>query len=102
DDTAILVDIDFGEGDKESLEELRELARSDRLSVVAVVEGTRKQPDSATFIGKGKIEEISQILAQTHAAMVIFNHELSPVQQRNLSVALACRIVDRTSLILDI
>src|SRR5690606_37611533 len=75
---------------------------SDRLSVVAVVEGTRKQPDSATFIGKGKIEEISQILAQTHAAMVIFNHELSPVQQRNLSVALACRIVDRTSLILDI
>ncbi|MBC6961891.1 MAG: GTPase HflX [Nitrosomonas sp.] len=102
DNTAILVDIDFGEGDKESLEELRELARSDRLSVVAVVEGTRKQPDPATFIGKGKAEEISQILAQTHAAMVIFNHELSPVQQRNLSMVLACRIIDRTSLILDI
>ena len=102
DNTAILVDIDFGEGDKESLRELRELARSDRLSVAAVVEGTRKQPDPATFIGKGKVEEISLILAQTHAAMVIFNHELSPVQQRNLSVALACRIIDRTSLILDI
>lgn len=101
-DTAILVDIDFGEGDKESLEELRELARSDRLSVVAIVEGTRKQPDSATFIGKGKVEEISQILVQTSAAMVIFNHELSPVQQRNLSMVLACRIIDRTSLILDI
>ncbi|WP_300284413.1 GTPase HflX [Nitrosomonas sp.] len=100
--TAILVDIDFGEGDKESLEELRELARSDQLSVVAVVEGTRKQPDPATFIGKGKVEEIRQILAQTHAAIVVFNHELSPIQQRNLSTALSCRIIDRTSLILDI
>ncbi|MDF0678291.1 MAG: hypothetical protein P0107_04300 [Nitrosomonas sp.] len=83
DNTAILVDIDFGEGDKESLEELRELARSDRLSVVAVVEGTRKQPDPATFIGEGKA---IAGFAQTHAAMVIFNHELSPVQQRNLSM----------------
>lgn len=100
--TAVLVDIDFGEGDKESLEELRELARSDQLSVVAVVEGTRKQPDPATFIGKGKVEEIRQILAQTHAAIVVFNHELSPIQQRNLSTALSCRIIDRTSLILDI
>nr|WP_292981460.1 GTPase HflX [Nitrosomonas sp.] len=100
--TAVLVDIDFGEGDKESLEELRELARSDQLSVVAVVEGTRKQPDPATFIGKGKVEEIRQILAQTHAAIVVFNHELSPIQQRNLSTALGCRIIDRTSLILDI
>jgi len=98
----VLVDIDFGERDKESLEELRELARSDQLSVVAVVEGTRKQPEPATFIGKGKVEEIKQILAQTHAAIVVFNHELSPIQQRNLSTALSCRIIDRTSLILDI
>lgn len=102
DNTAILVDISFGKNDKESLEELKELVRSDQLSVVAVVEGTRKQPDPATFIGKGKVEEISQILAQTHAAMVVFNHELTPIQQRNLSTALACRIIDRTSLILDI
>lgn len=102
DNTAILVDISFGKNDKENLEELKELVRSDQLSVVAVVEGTRKQPDPATFIGKGKVEEISQILAQTHAAMVVFNHELTPIQQRNLSTALACRIIDRTSLILDI
>ncbi|SEI61699.1 GTPase HflX [Nitrosomonas eutropha] len=102
DNTAILVDINFGKNDKESLDELKELAYSDQLSIVAVVEGTRKQPDPATFIGKGKVEEISQIVVQTQAAMVIFNHELSPIQQRNLSTALACRIIDRTSLILDI
>lgn len=100
--TAILVDISFGKNDKESLNELKELARSDQLSVAAIVEGVRKQPDPATFIGKGKIEELGQVLAQTQAAMVIFNHELSPIQQRNLSAALSCRIVDRTSLILDI
>ncbi|MCC6916776.1 GTPase HflX [Nitrosomonas sp.] len=102
DNTAILVGIDFGDGDKESLEELRELARSAQLSVVSVVEGTRKRPDPAAFIGKGKLEEIRQIREQTHAAVVVFNHELSPIQQRNLSTALACRIIDRTSLILDI
>ncbi|SFU50509.1 GTP-binding protein HflX [Nitrosomonas eutropha] len=102
DNTAILVEINFGKNDKESLDELKELACSDQLSVVAVVEGTRKQPDPATFIGKGKVEEISQIVVQTQAAMVIFNHELSPIQQRNLSTALACRVIDRTSLILDI
>lgn len=102
DNTAILVNIDFGRNDKESLDELKELARSDQLSVIAVVEGTRKQPDSATFIGKGKVEEVRQILEQARAAMVIFNHELSPVQQRNLSAVLACRVIDRTSLILDI
>lgn len=100
--TAILVDIDFGRNDKESLDELKELARSDQLSVIAVVEGARKQPDSATFIGKGKVEEVRQILELVRAAMVIFNHELSPVQQRNLSEALACHVIDRTSLILDI
>jgi GTP-binding protein HflX len=100
--TAILVNIDFDKGDKESLDELRQLASSDQLSVLAVVEGKRKRPDPATFIGAGKVEEISQALAQTHAAMVVFNHDLSPIQQRNLSRSLACRVVDRTSLILDI
>ena len=101
-DIVILVSINFGKKDKESLAELRELALSDQLSVAAVVEGTRKQPNPATFIGEGKLEEISQLLAQTQAMTVIFNHELSPVQQRNLSLKLDCRVIDRTSLILDI
>lgn len=100
--TAILVGIDFGKRDQESLDELQQLASSDKLSVLAIVEGKRKSPDPATFIGKGKLEEVSQILEQTQAALVIFNHELSPIQQRNLSEFLGCRVIDRTSLILDI
>lgn len=100
--TAILVNVDFGKRDQASLDELCQLAASDQLSVVAIVEGKRKTPDPATFVGKGKLEEIHQVLAQTHAAMVIFNHELSPIQQRNLSKWLACQVIDRTSLILDI
>lgn len=102
DNTVVLVGVDFGSGHEESLAELRELAVSDQLSVLAVVESKRRRPDPATFIGKGKVEELRTILEQTGAVMVIFNHELSPVQQRNLSEALSCRVVDRTSLILDI
>lgn len=102
DNIVILVGINFGKKDKESLAELKELALSDRLSVAAIVEGTRRQPDPATFIGKGKLEEVRQLLVQTQATTVIFNHELSPIQQRNLSLKLDCRVIDRTSLILDI
>lgn len=101
-DTAILVDIDFAKIECNSLEELELLASSDQISVVAIIESKRKYPDPATFIGKGKVEEVRQTLAQTNATMVIINHELSSVQQRNLSNALSCRIIDRTSLILDI
>lgn len=101
-DTAILVDIDFAKIERNSLEELELLASSDQISVVAIIESKRKYPDPATFIGKGKVEEVRQTLAQTNATMVIINHELSSVQQRNLSNTLSCRIIDRTSLILDI
>lgn len=101
-DTAVLVDIDFDEIERNSFDELKSLAFSDQISVVAVIESKRKSPDPATFIGKGKVAEVSQTLAQTGAAMVIVNHDLSPVQQRNLSNALSCRVIDRTGLILDI
>ncbi|WP_245654834.1 GTPase HflX [Nitrosomonas mobilis] len=101
-DTAVLVDIDFDKIERNSFEELELLVSSDQISVVAVIKSKRKYPDPATFIGKGKVAEICQTLAQTKAEMVIVNHDLSPVQQRNLSNALSCRIIDRTSLILDI
>lgn len=99
---AILVGLNSGDGEQESLEELRQLAVSDQLLVVATVEGKRSRPDPATYVGSGKIDEISQILSLTNAALVIFNHELSPIQQRNLTERLQCRVIDRTSLILDI
>jgi GTPase len=100
--TAILVGLNHGNDDKESLEELCQLAMSDQLMVLAVVEGRRSRPDPATYVGSGKIDEIQQLLSQTEASLVIFNHDLSPIQERNLTQRLQCRVIDRTSLILDI
>jgi len=100
---AVLVSLDFGgEGYAESLEELRQLAVSDKLTILAVVEGKRSRPDSATYAGSGKVDEIALVLEQTGASLIIFNHDLSPAQQRNLEKRLQCRVIDRTSLILDI
>jgi GTP-binding protein HflX len=102
-DSAVLVSLDFGVGDPvESLEELRQLAASDRLAISAVVNGKRSRPDPATFAGSGKVDEIASALEQTGASLVIFNHDLSPAQQRNLEQRVGHRIIDRTSLILDI
>lgn len=100
---AVLVSIDFGDPDEaESLEELRRLTESARAMPLAVVTGRRSRPDAALFAGSGKVEEIAERVAQTGADVVIFNHELSPGQQRNLEGRLKCRVIDRTSLILDI
>ena len=78
------------------------LAESAGASVFAVVHGRRQSPDPATYAGKGKVEEIAAQVAAYGANLVIFNHELSPGQERNLERALQCRVIDRTSLILDI
>jgi GTP-binding protein HflX len=100
---AVLVALDFGAPDHtESRGELRLLALSAGLRVVGVVEGRRHRPDPALFAGSGKVAEIARTVAEARAALVIFNHELSPAQQRNLERELGCRVVDRTTLILDI
>ncbi|SHL24285.1 GTP-binding protein HflX [Nitrosospira sp. Nsp11] len=102
-DSAVLVSLDLGGGDSaENLEELRRLAASDQLAVSAVIKGKRARPDPATFAGSGKVAEILLALEQTNASLVVFNHDLSPAQQRNLERNLGRRVVDRTSLILDI
>lgn len=85
-----------------SLEEFRELVISAGGEVVAEVIQRRPRPDPATLIGSGKIEEIHGIVASVHADVVLFNHDLTPTQLRNLENALPCRVVDRTQLILDI
>lgn len=103
--TAILVSLDFGSGSgtqDDRLQELQQLAISDKIQVVAVVEGKRSRPDSATYVGSGKVDEIAQAIIRTDASLVIFNHDLSPAQQRNLSLCFNCNVIDRTSLILDI
>ena len=100
---AVVVGLDLGEdGYAESLEEIRLLTASAGVATRAVVRGRRSRPDPALFAGKGKVEEVAQTLATTGANLAIFNHELSPVQERNLEKSLGCRVVDRTSLILDI
>ncbi len=62
----------------------------------------RPRPDPATLIGSGKVEEIAAVVASTNADLVVFDHDLSPTQLRNLEAALPCRVLDRTQLILDI
>jgi len=100
---AVLVGLDFGVADyAEGLEEIQLLAGSAGVTARALVKGRRARPDAALFAGKGKVEEIKRVATENGAQLVIFNHELSPVQERNLERALGCRVVDRVSLILDI
>jgi GTPase len=86
----------------ESLAEFRELVASAGGVVAAEVMQRRARLDPATLIGAGKVEEIAAIAASTEADLVLFDHDLSPTQLRNLEAALPCRVLDRTQLILDI
>jgi len=99
----VLVALDFGTPDfAESVAELRLLAAGAGLDMLGEVQGKRSRPDAALFVGSGKADEIAALVAATEADVVIFNHELSPAQERNLERRLHCRVIDRTSLILDI
>jgi len=99
----VLVSLDFGLPDyAEGLNELNLLAGSAGLQVVGLVEGKRAKPDARLFAGSGKADEIGHVVRDAGATLVIFNHELSPVQERNLERLLQCRVLDRTALILDI
>ncbi len=99
----ILVALDFGDPDfAEGVAELRLLASGAGLDILGEVQGKRSRPDAALFVGSGKADEIAALVLATEADVVIFNHELSPAQERNLERRLQCRVIDRTSLILDI
>ncbi|MEN9865801.1 MAG: GTPase HflX [Pseudomonadota bacterium] len=100
---AVLVGVDFGDTDfAASLEELALLAQSAGVDPVARITGRRASPDPAYFTGSGKVDEIALEVAAQALDLVIFNHALSPAQQRNLEKKLNIRVLDRTSLILDI
>ncbi|MFZ0486355.1 MAG: ribosome rescue GTPase HflX [Arenicellales bacterium] len=88
--------------DADSLLELALLARSAGARVCHSISGVRRTPDPATFIGKGKLEEVRQSVEEHGGELVIFDHALTPIQERNLEKALQCRVLDRTGLILDI
>jgi GTP-binding protein HflX len=99
----LLVSINFGDPDyQDSLIEFKTLAESAGLDIVATVEGKRQRPDAALFAGSGKVEEIAAAVNASDADLVIFNHGLSPAQERNLERIIQRRVIDRTTLILDI
>lgn len=102
-ETAVLVHVDFqDEQDREDPGEFLELVRSAGAEVATLLTASRNRPDSRSFIGSGKLGELRSMMAAHGADLVIFNHGLSPSQQRNLEQELACRVLDRTGLILDI
>ncbi|MGJ0514130.1 MAG: ribosome rescue GTPase HflX [Methylomicrobium sp.] len=98
---AVLVHLILHSG-QEDLLELKELAKSAGAEPVHIVTGSRKNPDPKYFVGSGKVAEIKQAIADHAADIVLFNHPLTPSQERNLESALGTRVVDRNGLILDI
>jgi GTP-binding protein HflX len=101
--SACVISINFGDADfEESVEEIRELVLSADMKIVSTVNIKRSAPDPKYFLGSGKAEEIKFIIQEFHADTVIFNHNLSPSQERNLEKFLSTRILDRTALILFI
>lgn len=99
---AILVGLQTREDITHSMDELEGLAEADGVEVIGRVIQSLERPNTATFIGKGKVEELAEMCANMEADTVIFNDELSGVQLRNLEEAVGVRVIDRTILILDI
>ena len=100
---AVLVHVNFAdENNKEDLAELELLVSSAGVDAVDVLTTSRSSPHAKYFVGSGKAEEIAAAVQASEANVVIFNHALSPSQERNLEAACKCRVLDRTGLILDI
>lgn len=100
---AILVHIDLSDlNSRENLPEFQQLAQSAGASPVMTITGIRSSPDPKYFVGTGKAEEIRAAVMHQQVNLVLFNHQLSPSQERNLEHLIKCRVLDRTGLILDI
>lgn len=102
-ETSVLVHIDLdSEREQEDPVEFDELVRSSGAKPACFITGSRKSPDARTFVGSGKLDEIAEAVFEHQADLVLFNHALTPSQERNLEKFLKCRVLDRTGLILDI
>ncbi len=93
---------DTSQEDKEILEEIQLLAGSAGAVVIDTMTAFRRSPDASTYIGKGKVDEVKSMIESAEIDLVILNHSVSPIQERNLERALKVRVLDRTGLILDI
>ena len=87
---------------REDAQEFRELALSAGAEIVCMVNVPRHRPTAKFLVGTGKVDELRDLVEAEQAELVIFNHTLTPSQERNLEAALSCRVLDRTGLILDI
>jgi GTP-binding protein HflX len=102
-ETAILIHVDFGDPHlQEDVQEFEHLAISAGAIPAEIIIASRSQPDAKYFIGSGKVEEIVQLIRLHQANIVLFNHPLTPAQERNLEQIFQCRVLDRIGLILDI
>ena len=99
---AILVGLQLSGDISYSMEELRGLAEADNVEVIGEAVQSLERPNTATFIGKGKVQELTEMAASMDADMIIFNDELTGMQLRNLEEATGVKVIDRTILILDI
>ena len=100
---AILVHVDFqDDGSREDLQEFKMLVSSAGVSALTVVSGKRNTPHPKYFVGSGKAQEIADAVALYDANVILFNHSLSPSQEKHIEALCQCRVVDRTTLILDI
>lgn len=100
---AVLVHVFFSnEKDTENLIEFQSLVISAGIKPVQIITGNRKSPQAKYFVGEGKAEEIAAVVKDSNADVVLFDHTLSPAQERNLERLCQCRVIDRTGLILDI
>ncbi len=100
---AILVHLDFpDENAREDLQEFEMLVSSAGINALTIISGKRNTPHTKFFVGSGKAEEIAEAVSLYHADVVLFNHTLSPSQEKNIEALCKCRVVDRTTLILDI
>ncbi|MDO4896694.1 MAG: GTPase HflX [Moraxella sp.] len=102
-ENAILVHLNIREmADPDDLEEFRLLVHSAGANELDIITGTRDKPHAKYFVGTGKAQEIATAVEQHGADIVIFNHNLTPSQERNLEALIKCRVLNRTGLILDI
>ncbi|MEJ2651682.1 MAG: GTPase HflX [Gammaproteobacteria bacterium] len=100
---AVLVHLEIQTAEtREEFDEFYDLVRSAGVHPVAVIKGARRSPDAKFFAGAGKVEEIRAQAEQHQAEVILFNHSLTPAQERNLEMQAKCRVLDRTGLILDI
>jgi GTP-binding protein HflX len=100
---AILVHIFFTQDkDLEDIQELESLVSSAGVEALHIITGSRKAPHPKYFVGEGKAEEIAAAVKSSGASVVIFDHALSPAQERNIESLCQCRVIDRIGLILDI